>query len=84
MFKKMVFTAAIVGTFAAGMFMSINDSEARKLNNSLDPSAGGSGSGLDCYSASSGTVAGAYFYDCGTFCPKQENKMHSGAAGKCK
>jgi len=30
MIKKMVFTAAIVGTFAAGMFMSINDSEAKK------------------------------------------------------
>lgn len=31
MIKKMLFTAAIVGTFAAGMLMSVNDSEAKRL-----------------------------------------------------
>jgi len=71
MIKKMVFTAAIVGTFAAGMVMSINDSEAKKVisNN------------YDCYSASSGSNEGAWFYDCSD-CRKVAG-VHSGSAGSC-
>lgn len=40
------------------------------------------GNTYDCYSASSGTVPGAYFYDC-TKCEKQPDKSPTGNTRAC-
>lgn len=80
-----MFTAAIVGTFAAGMFMSINDSEARGYYylTQAPNDTGGGGGDIDCYSASSGNADGAWFYDCGSNVCAKVDGVHSGNAQKC-
>lgn len=74
MIKKSLFAIAMVGCFGVATLFSANSAEA-KLQ--------AIGNTVDCYSASSGTAIGAWFYDCGTpKCPKVDG-VHSGSSQKC-
>ena len=68
MLKKVLLVACFTASVVIGSSFSVEESHAGQV---------------DCYSASSGTQEGAWFYDCGpAACPKVDG-VHSGGSKSC-